>query len=146
MKILAIDQATHCGWCCGKDLYGMWDISNRKDESSGMRLIRFKAKLREVIQSEDIKLVAYERVASQYKSSVILLSKMVGIIETMCEEMGIQYVAFSAKEIKVFATGKGGSKKAEMIAAAREKYGYLGDDDNEADAMHMYHLARSLYD
>jgi len=50
-----------------------------------------------------------------------------------CEENDIVYQAFSASEIKKSATGKGNSGKPQMIAAAKEKYGYTGTDDNEAD-------------
>lgn len=61
MKILAIDQASLCGWCTG-DNYGTWDLSTRRDESSGMKMIRFKSKLKEVVGSEGINVIVYERV------------------------------------------------------------------------------------
>lgn len=145
MKILALDQASNCGWCCGKDLYGCWDLNTRKDESSGMKMIRFRSKLKEIIASENIDLIVYERVAGQHKNSIIHAAKMVAIIETFCEENNLQYIAYSASEIKKFATGNGNANKAAMIAAAALKYGYTGTNDNEADAIHIYHLAHSLY-
>jgi Holliday junction resolvasome RuvABC endonuclease subunit len=145
MKILAIDQASNCGWCCGKELFGCWDLTTRKDESAGMKNIRFRSKLKEIIEAEKIELVIYERVAGQYKNSIIHAAKMVAMIETFCEENGVAYAAFSAAEIKKFATGKGNANKADMILAARDKYGYAGKNDNEADALHMWHLAQSQY-
>jgi len=145
MKILALDQASNCGWCCSNDLYGCWDLNTRKDESSGMKMIRFRSKLKEVVESENIELVVYERVAGFHKNSIIHASKMVAIIETFCEENGIAYIAYSATEIKKFATGKGNANKEAMIQAAASKYGYEGKNDNEADAIHIYHLAQSLY-
>lgn len=144
-KILALDQASNCGWCCGKDLYGVWDLNTRKDESSGMKMIRFRSKLKEVVTAEGINLIVYERVAGFHKNSIIHAAKMVAIIETFCEENQIAYVAFSATEIKKFATGKGNAKKEQMIIAAGSKYGYTGNDDNEADAIHLYHLTKSVY-
>jgi len=41
------------------------------------------------------------------------------------------------QDVKRFALGKGTGGKDEMITAAREKYGYKGNDDNEADALHI---------
>ena len=48
--ILALDQASHCGWALSKDLYGVWDLTTRKDEDTGMKLIRFKNKLNKKIR------------------------------------------------------------------------------------------------
>jgi Holliday junction resolvasome RuvABC endonuclease subunit len=145
MKILALDQASSCGWCCGKDLYGCWNLNTLKDESQGMKMIRFRSKLKEIIESENIELVVYERVAGFHKNSIIHASKMVAIIETFCEENNIAYKAFSATEIKKFATGKGNANKEAMIKAATSKYNYTGINDNEADAIHLYHYAKSQF-
>lgn len=145
LKILAIDQASSCGWCCGDDLYGCWNLTTRRDESIGSKLLRFKAKLKEIINLEQIGLIVYERVAGQHATAIIHASKMVAIIETLCEEIGIQYTAYSATEIKRFATGKGNANKDAMVKAAQEKYGYDGTDDNIADAIHIYQLAKQNY-
>jgi len=138
INILAIDQASNCGWKT-KNAHGVWDFSTRKDESSGMKMLRFRAKLREVCNIEEINLIVYERVAGQHKNSIIHASKMVAIIETFCEENNIEYKAVSASEVKKFATGKGNCGKDKMIEAARLNYGYEGNNDNEADAILIYH-------
>ena len=52
MKILSLDIASTTGWCLDKHLYGTWDFKTRKDESMGMKLIRFLAKLKEVYELE----------------------------------------------------------------------------------------------
>lgn len=145
MRILAIDQASNCGWACSNEIFGCWDLNTRKDESSGMKMIRFKSKLRDVIESERIELVVYERVAGFHANSLIHAAKMVAMIETFCEENKIAYASYSASEIKKFATGKGNAKKELMITAAAEKYGYTGKNDNEADALHLWNLAKSYY-
>ncbi len=138
INILAIDQASNCGWC-SKNAYGVWDFNTRKDESSGMKMLRFRAKLKEVCDLECINLIVYERVAGQHANSIIHAAKMVAMIETYCEENNINYKAVSAGEVKRFATGKGNANKEKMIEAARLKYGYTGSNDNEADAIHIYH-------
>jgi Holliday junction resolvasome RuvABC endonuclease subunit len=142
IKILAIDQASKCGWCCSLELNGVWDFTTRKDESMGMKLLRFKSKLREVCEAESIDVVVYERVAGFHKGAIIHAAKMVGIMESFCEESKIEYRAYSAAEIKKFATGKGNANKPKMIEAAKLKYPSVEIiDDNHADALHIYHLA-----
>lgn len=139
INILAIDQASTLGWAT-KNAYGTWDLTTRKDESIGMKLLRFEAKLREVCQLEKINLITYERVSGQHKNSIIHASKLVAIIERYAEENNINYKAYSAKEIKSFATGNGNASKEKMVQAAKEKHGYTGESDNEADAIFIYHL------
>jgi len=143
--ILAIDQASKCGWALGKDIYGLWDLTTRKDEDMGMKLIRFKNKLKEVCTTEGVTIIVYERVAGMHAASIIHAAKMVAIIETFCTENNIRYTAFSAQEVKKFATGKGNANKEAMVKAAQEKYGYPGTDDNVADALHIWHLAEKTF-
>lgn len=139
INILAIDQASSCGWAT-RNGSGTWNLKTLKDESSGMKGLRFRSKLKEVCELENINLVVYERVAGMHANSIIHSAKMVAVIEMFCEESGIEYRAYSAPAIKKFATGKGNANKEAMVAAARLKYGYTGTSDDEADALHLYHL------
>jgi Holliday junction resolvasome RuvABC endonuclease subunit len=104
-----------------------------------MRVVRFKAKVREMIAMESIELVAYERPAGMHKASIMVASEMVGVLKDLCIELGIDLACYSAPEIKKFATGKGNANKEAMIAAA-QSLGYHPRDDNEADAIHLYNL------
>lgn len=143
VKILALDIASTTGWAISDTEYGTWNLKTRKDESSGMKLIRFRSKLEEVKKLVDFNLVVYERAAGMFKASIIHEAKLIGIVEEWCEINKIAYRSYSATEIKKFATGKGNAGKPLMISAAKEKYGYAGNDDNEADAIHMLKLAQS---
>ena len=142
MKILSLDIASTTGWCLDKYLYGTWDFKTRKDESMGMKLIRFLAKLKEVYELENFDIVVYERPAGRHAHAIIHQAKLIGVLEQFCEENNVEYKSYSASEIKKFATGKGNANKQQMIDAAKHKYHYLGNDDNEADAMHMRYLAK----
>lgn len=144
-RILAIDQASNCGWAINNQIFGVWDLTTRKDEDSGMKLIRFRNKLKEVCSSEGITLIVYERVAGQHTNSIIHAAKLVAIIETFCKDNGLHYASFSAAEIKKFATGKGNANKEKMVEAAQANYGYTGTDDNIADALHIWNLANKTY-
>lgn len=141
MNVLALDIATTTGWKT-KTASGIWDLKPKRGESDGMRVIRFKAKVREVIQLENIGLVSYERPAGLHKSSIIVASEMIGVLKELCIEMNVQYSCYSATEIKKFATGKGNANKEAMINAAIQ-LGYHPQDDNEADAIHLYNLTIS---
>lgn len=141
VKILAIDQATTTGWAMDGHS-GTWNFKTKADESAGMKYLRFKGKLKEVCALGDINLIVYERAASQYKAALIHGAKMIAVIELFCAENNIEYKAYSAKEIKTFATGKGNAKKEAMISACKKNYGIDPIDDNHADALHIFHLTK----
>jgi len=137
-KILALDIATNTGWKT-QTSSGVWNLKPNRGESEGMRVVRFKAKVKELIALEEINLVSYERPAGMHKASIMVASEMVGVLKDLCIELGIELACYSASEIKKFATGKGNAKKDAMIAAAIEQ-GFSPKDDNEADAIHLYNL------
>lgn len=144
-RILALDVATHCGYAIERNLYGVWDLTPKRDESIGMRLIRFRSKLNDIIASENINLVVFERSGGQHVGAVIVQSELQGQVKVICEDHHIQYRGYSSQEIKKFATGKGNCGKPAMIAAAQEKLNYVGNNDNEADALWLLELAKSEY-
>ena len=141
MNILALDIATKTGWCTST-AYGTLDCKVKNGESQGMRVVRFKSKVRELIELEKIDMIAYERIGGRFKNDIIVVAKMVGVLEDLCIEYGVELTAYSAKEIKMFAIGKGVATKPQMIAAA-EALGYQPEDDNAADAIHLYLLTKS---
>ena len=106
-----------------------------------MRVVRFKSKVKELIELEGINIIAYERPAGMHKASIMVASEMVGVLKYLCIEKGIELACYSATEIKKFATDKGNANKEQMIEAAK-KLGYNPKDDNEADAIHLYLLAK----
>lgn len=138
MKILSLDIATNTGWKT-ETSSGVWNLKPNRGESEGMRVVRFKAKVRELINLEGIQLISYERPAGRHKASIMVASEMVGVLKDLCIELGIELACYSANEIKKFATGNGNAGKPLMIAAA-EKLGFTPQDDNEADAIHLYLL------
>lgn len=142
MKILGLDPATHFGWAIDKNIYGVWNLTTRRDESSGMKLLRFKVQLEEICKVEKIQLISFERAGGRFKTDIISHAKFQAIIEDFCLTNGIEYKGYSSKEIKKFATGKGNAGKPMMIQAAKEKLGYTGNNDNEADALWVLELTK----
>ena len=71
---------------------------------------------------------------------LMVASEMIGVLKELCVEKGVEYSTYSASEIKKFATGKGNANKQAMVDSAIA-LGYAPQDDNEADAIHLYRLA-----
>jgi Holliday junction resolvasome RuvABC endonuclease subunit len=141
LEILALDVATITGWAT-KTASGTWDLRPKRDESKGMRLIRLRAKLTEICEIENVDLVVFERTSGFHKNAIIVQSEMHGVMKATLEELGIDYRAYSAAEIKKHATGKGNAKKDQMVKAAEEKWPELEIiDDNHADARWLLDLA-----
>lgn len=139
MRILALDLATHCGFAHSCGLSGVWDLNVKKDESKGMRLIRFRGKLNEVHRAVGIDLVLFETGVSygaKHASGVLVQAELQGVLKLWCEDLSIDYRSYTPSEIKKHATGKGNAKKDIMLAAAQAKWpGITIKDDNHADAL-----------
>ena len=141
MKILALDPATITGWCT-ENSSGTWNLKTKSYESKGMRLIKFESSLNEIVKSIGITLVVYEKPGGRNYNGIKSHSNMEGVLQVYCLKNGLDYKGYSASEIKKFATGKGNCGKPEMIKACINTYGTVPEDDNQADAIHLYHLAK----
>lgn len=143
MKILSLDFASKTGWAHSTGPSGTWDLSIRRDESSGMRLIRLRGKLEEIRQSAGIDLVVFEAVrhlgTGSYATAVLLQTEMQGVVKLWCDDNKVEYRGYGPPEIKKHATGKGNANKEKMVEAARKRFGRLVDD-NEADALWLLDL------
>ena len=145
MKILALDPATHCGFAHSCGISGTWDLSVRRDESSGMRLIRLRGKLDEILRDVGVDSVVYE-VALQMlhrRAGASVQSEIQGVLKLWCEDNKIEYRSYSPTEIKKHATGKGNAGKPAMIDAAVAKWKRVFQDhqENEVDALWLLDLA-----
>jgi Holliday junction resolvasome RuvABC endonuclease subunit len=141
LKILALDQATVTGWATDTSS-GIWNLKPNRGESEGMRVVRFKSKVREIIDMEQIGLVAYERPAGRFKASIMVSSEMIGVLKDLCIELGVELACYSATQIKAHATGKGNAKKDMMVSTAKKHFNIDIIDDNHADALWLLDLAK----
>jgi Holliday junction resolvasome RuvABC endonuclease subunit len=149
MNILALDIGTHCGWAHSCGLSGTWDLSVKRDESSGMRLIRLRSKLREIFDGEGVDIVFFEAVrfaGGKTGRAIPVMGELQGVIKLWAELKKIPYKGLSSSEVKKFATGKGNAGKPAMKEAALKKWGGVveGCDDNEVDAKWILELGKSL--
>lgn len=144
-RILALDPATECGYAHSNGVSGVWDLSIRRDESGGMRLIRFEGKLNEIYASVGFDVVVYEAArhsAPKMQGALVVQSELQGVLKRWCEEGKIAYRGYSPAEIKKHALGSGKGNKAAMVAAAKKRFGKV-IDDNHADALWLLSLALS---
>ena len=149
MKILALDPATKTGWAhsCGSS--GTFDLRVKKDESSGMRLIRLESKLNEIKKSVGVDMVVFEAQRGGLPGrlgALVVQSEIQGVLKRWCEVFEIEYRGYSPGEIKKHATGKGNSGKDKMREAAEARWpSRKFVDDNEVDACWLLDLARQEY-
>lgn len=172
MKVLGIDQATSCGFAVfdgGKPIKcGAWDLSiitpsqatkTKPAESPAKRLSMLFHLLNVTIRTNDIELIAYEKVTGGTKvggAAGNLSRHLEAMILLVCDQRGIPFVNYAAGTIKKHATGDGSwnTKKEHMIAAAIKRwpgwfaqYGKESDiSDDMVDAMWIADLAGLKHD
>ena len=156
MKILALDPATLCGWAHSDGMSGTWDLNVARDESTGMRLVRLRAKLNEILNASGVQVLVFEAARNaqpDMQGALVVQSEIQGVIKAWCHEFGIEYRGYSPTEIKKHATGKGNTNKGGMIEAAKVKWPLKFSrpkeelpDDNEVDALWILDFATKTYD
>ena len=148
MNILALDPATHCGWAM-RGAAGTWDLSIRRDESSGMKLIRLRSKIAELYKADAFDLLVFEAARNagpKMQGALVVQSELQAVIKLWCQDNDVQFRGYSPTEIKKHATGKGNANKTAMLDAARVRWGTRVLDDNQADALWLLDLAVREYD
>ena len=143
-NVLALDVATHCGF---KSVHGHGTWYFPPTESAPKKLGKdygqhkaFRTKILNYIVDNDIRVITVEDVAfSKFSLATRKLAELRGVLFELCESLDIPVVTFGVTDIKKFATGKGNADKDEMIAAAQNRWHIdVGDDDNAADACHIF--------
>lgn len=148
MKILALDPATSCGYFHSDGIGGTWDLSVKRDESSGMRLIRLRGKLNEIRETLGVDLVVFESARNaKFAGTVRVLGEILGLVSVWCADNAIEHRGYSPMEIKKFATGKGNASKEQMVDAyERIVKRPVEDSENDmVDAWWLLQLAKKEY-
>jgi len=149
MPILALDPATKMGWALSPLLSGVWDLSLKRDESMGMKFLRCRAKLNELLDNYRIQLVVYEaarHAAPKMQGSLVHQAQLQAIIMDWAMTAGIESKGYSPKEIKKWATGNGNASKEIMVAVAKSRWPEIAIvDDNQADALLLWQMATAEF-
>lgn len=146
--IIAIDPGTNCGWAAVTEhgtimASGVFRLQPKRHESSGMRFVKFRSSLQDLINSVHPGIIAYEEVRRHAGTDAAhIYGGLISILTTVAVDLGIEYHGIPVGTIKKHATGKGNASKDAMIAAARAKWPNASiEDDNEADARWVGHTA-----
>ena len=146
--IIAIDPGTLCGWAAISEhgtmlASGVFNLQPKRHESSGMRFIKFRASLNDLINSVNPGVIAYEEVRKHAGTDAAhVYGGLLSIITMIAIDKGIEYHGIPVSAIKMKATGKGNAPKEAMIKAAKAKWPDANIiDDNEADARWIAYTA-----
>jgi crossover junction endodeoxyribonuclease RuvC len=143
VRILAIDPGSRTGWCVRYDGHrmdaGTWDLTAKRFEGGGMRYVRLRSYLTEILDRASPDVVVVEEVHRHMGADAAhLYGAIVGLVWEECErrEPKVPYSSVHWTKVKQTATGKGNAKKDAMLAAANARWKLtLGPkDENEADA------------
>lgn len=144
-NVLALDLGTNTGFAVGRPgaiITGTQSFKNDRHSGGGMRFLRFKRFLSELHAATPITEVVYEEVRRHLGTDAAhIYGGLQATLTAWCEEQTpkIPYEGVPVGTIKKYATGKGNADKKTMIAAVRT-WGYEPADDNEADAIALWHL------
>lgn len=153
MRLLGIDPGTKCGYATmsddGRIESGVLNLTPRRHEGGGMRFLRMRRHLAEILETAKPQAVAYEEVRRHLGTDAAhIYGGIVAIIQSECEARQIPYSGIPVGTVKKLATGKGNADKGMMLAAAAERWpDATMSDDNEADARFvLLALAQQLSD
>lgn len=139
MIVLGLDLGTRMGWAVldGERRIdsGTSDLSLSEWEGVGMRAFRARRRMLWLLGTFHPEMVAIERVR-RHKGTEAghVYGGLRDVVTECCEGAGVPYTFVEVAAVKQAATGKGNAGKPAMLAAARERWGEVGDD-NEADAL-----------
>lgn len=141
--ILALDLGTTTGWAMSefsKVSSGTINFKATRFQSADRRFVNFKDWLKKTLEKTtlgEINAVYFEEVRKHIGvDAAHCYGGFKAVLTMFCEENKISYQGVPVGTIKKFVTGKGNSKKPEMIAAVRLR-GFNPQDDNEADAISL---------
>jgi len=144
MNILAIDPGTKTGWASLSKRHiesGVHDFQLGRGDSPGMRFLRFRNWLADMLTMTAPDLVVYERPLLKFGYSAEVLAGFTTRIQEACAERRIECEAVHGPTLKKFTCGTGRADKAQMVVAATKRFGKKVHDDNEADALNLLWLA-----
>ena len=147
--VLSLDLGTTTGWAISDEdgliKYGNVSFRQSRFQGGGMRYLRFRRWLDELLTSDSIKFgeVYFEEVRRHLGvDAAHAYGGFMATLTAWCEKNYIPYQGVPVGTIKKFATGKGNAGKQQVIDAMK-KLGHDPKDDNEADALALLHFARN---
>lgn len=142
MRILGIDPGSRCGWALydtvSKEFLvsGVWDLTPPRGCSPGVRYLRLRSRLAEVLEAyPEIDVLAVEAAHHRGGAATEYAIGIVTHCQAWAAEQGVEVLQVRATTVKRVATGRGNASKDEMMDAAEAMWkGVHFRSDDEADA------------
>lgn len=143
MKIIAFDLGRNFAWAYnGMDVIQTGSI-NFGDAPRAHRQCALLEYLKNLyVQLVNVEAVIYETPFARGRDATRSLWGIAAIIEATATNAGLPVVDAAVPTIKKFATGHGKACKEDMIAAA-QRFGYIGKNEHEADAVCLLKYAEA---
>jgi crossover junction endodeoxyribonuclease RuvC len=142
MAFLGIDQSlTGTGLCLLDDEGSLVSSATITTDElrDGKRLAFIKQGVASFLTG--VEFVALEGYAYNATGHVFELGEIGGVIKVLLVESNTPYLAIPPILVKKFATGSTHADKDKMLEAAVQRGHDFGDDDNQADAFFLAHIA-----
>lgn len=142
MNVVGLDLSlTHTGVADQEN--GAWSIV--PGDLRGIERISRIAGMVTVNLPDHVDLICIEGYSFASKSSQAhALGELGGVMRHALWRKDIRWLDVPPSTLKTYATGKGNAGKVDVIVAARDRLGYEGTDDNEADASWLRALGLDL--
>lgn len=124
---------------------GAKNFAPKKLDGKGARWNKFYRWLIDIVESEGITTIAYERVDRHVGTQAAhVYGGFLALLEMVADVREIELICYGPGQIKKFATGKGNATKAAMVVAAgKMRPAAIIEDDNHADAICIWAMGAS---
>jgi Holliday junction resolvasome RuvABC endonuclease subunit len=162
MRILALDTATKTGWCYGPSYTlhpktlrqisaqapedsGVFNVRASETDSDGELYATFRFWLTRMVKKYNPSIVVYEGAHHRGGPPTEKAMAWITRIKEVCAlNRIVQCYSVHSSTLKKWATGTGRAEKPDMLAAANRRWpGIDFIDDNEVDAVWLWHYATS---
>jgi hypothetical protein len=142
--ILALDLGTKTGWATrptgsGVVTHGVQDFSRKRGESLGMIYLRFGKWLREMVEAVTPEVIIYETPHHRGGWATEITVGFSTRVHEVCASCKIEHMGVHSGTLKKFWVGRGRCSKEDMMEECRKR-GFETYEDNEADAIALFHL------
>jgi Holliday junction resolvasome RuvABC endonuclease subunit len=145
--LLTLDLGTTTGFCVGERegalASGSQNFKPGRYDGGGMRFVRFRKWLDELQVAYRIDRIAFEEVRRHAGTDAAhVYGGLMATLQAWAEDNRIPYEGIPVGTIKKVWTGSGNASKDAMFAEA-VKRGFAPIDDNEADAIALWHCVKA---
>jgi crossover junction endodeoxyribonuclease RuvC len=142
--VLGIDPSTITGWVAlHKGGHCEWGEAQFKKQNGIQRVDSFLGWANDIMEIYRPRAVFIEGYGYANKYSLATLVEVGTAIRLALHAHGCEYVEIAPSALKKFATGKGNSKKEQIMLAVFKKWGFDPETNNIADAYVLAKMAEA---